>query len=226
MKKYATVFFFIVLGACVSAASAQTDCKVLVRELQGEYTGKCKKGLANGKGTAKGINTYEGSFKDGLPDGKGKYTWSTGEVYTGEWEAGSRNGIGTYWYTENGQRLSEEGLWINDEYMGPAPKPPKVINSVAVFNNSISKEGDGSAIRINIYLGGMDNTDLENFTLAGSSGQQYTAGSGVGFQNVTFPFKAKVSYNTWNQMHTSRYFSSFEFEINDPGIWHVKIYNK
>ncbi|XP_022725529.1 phosphatidylinositol 4-phosphate 5-kinase 7-like isoform X2 [Durio zibethinus] len=37
---------------------------------------------------------YVGGFKEILPNGKGKYTWSDGTVYEGDWEAGKMTGKG------------------------------------------------------------------------------------------------------------------------------------
>ena len=41
--------------------------------------------MANGTGTATGTDSYTGQFKNGYPDGKGKYTWKNGE-YKGKFE--------------------------------------------------------------------------------------------------------------------------------------------
>ncbi|MEI6061185.1 MAG: hypothetical protein WCR72_10775, partial [Bacteroidota bacterium] len=56
----------------------QEKCRVLKPELVGTYEGKCKDGLANGKGIAIGTDRYEGQFTKGFPQGYGTYTWSTG----------------------------------------------------------------------------------------------------------------------------------------------------
>ena len=62
---------------------AQNKCKVLVKEINVQYHGKCKKGLAQGKGKAEGTDTYSGHFKAGYPNGQGTYIWSNGDNYTG-----------------------------------------------------------------------------------------------------------------------------------------------
>jgi hypothetical protein len=41
-------------------------------------------------------NKYEGEFKNGLPDGKGKYSFADGEIYSGEWSKGMPHGLGQY----------------------------------------------------------------------------------------------------------------------------------
>ncbi|KAF9608426.1 hypothetical protein IFM89_009792 [Coptis chinensis] len=42
---------------------------------------------------------YAGSFKGLLPHGKGKYTWSDGTVYDGEWDRGKMTGVGNFCWT-------------------------------------------------------------------------------------------------------------------------------
>jgi len=74
---------------------AQKDCKVLYDGINESYSGSCKKGLAHGKGLAKGIDIYQGNFKKGLPHGQGMYTYSEGDSYSGSWKEGERNGFGT-----------------------------------------------------------------------------------------------------------------------------------
>jgi len=54
----------IVLMAVIQL-SAQNRCKVLKKEISSEYHGKCKKGLAHGKGKADGIDSYYGHFTKG-----------------------------------------------------------------------------------------------------------------------------------------------------------------
>ena len=82
---------------------AQKGCQVLKPEISGTYTGKCKKGLANGKGLAVGTDTYEGRFSKGLPAGRGKYTWADGRVFQGEFKEGIMEGQGTMIYPTAGE---------------------------------------------------------------------------------------------------------------------------
>ena len=104
----------------------QENCKVLNPAISGNYEGKCKNGLASGKGVAIGLDRYEGQFSKGLADGDGTYTWSTGEIYVGEWKAGLRNGTGAYTMYVNGKDSIQSGVWENDKYLGTKPKAPKI----------------------------------------------------------------------------------------------------
>ena len=75
---------------------AQTDCSVLKPGIDSVYFGKCKKGLAHGKGNAIGVDSYIGRFANGLPDGQGTYTWANGDTYSGSWMAGKQHGEGVF----------------------------------------------------------------------------------------------------------------------------------
>jgi hypothetical protein len=68
MVQVAVVLAFITLPAW-----AQT-CRVLDPQLQGSYSGPCVNGLAEGKGVATGISSYEGDFKAGRKHGRGVKT--------------------------------------------------------------------------------------------------------------------------------------------------------
>ena len=41
--------------------------------IEGKYTGDSKKGVAHGNGKSVGIDTFEGKFRKGIPQGKGTY---------------------------------------------------------------------------------------------------------------------------------------------------------
>jgi hypothetical protein len=80
------------------------------------YEGNMKWRKITGKGTMKWgsksgfLNfSYEGEWKDGEMNGKGKLTFSNGDIYEGEFVRGEREGIGTYYYTEKGDVY--KGSW-------------------------------------------------------------------------------------------------------------------
>jgi hypothetical protein len=75
------------------------DCRVRDGYLVGAYEGGCNEHteLAEGKGSAKGANAYEGdfvkgkpdgTFKDGKANGTGKYVSAKGVRYEGEFVNG------------------------------------------------------------------------------------------------------------------------------------------
>ncbi|KPK83525.1 MAG: hypothetical protein AMS27_12600 [Bacteroides sp. SM23_62_1] len=204
---------------------AQEPCRVLIQNLEGEYEGKCKKGLANGKGVARGIDTYTGSFKEGLPHGKGTYVWSTGDVYEGEWKEGLREGLGTFTFKMNEKDTVLSGIWEKDRYIGPVIEKPRVVRKYNIDRVNFFRQGDGYQVEIAFYQGGNLAAGLENFMIVGSSGSEYSVGKSVGFQNVSFPFTCTVNYSIWNAFRTQIFDCDLEFEISQPGHWMVKVYN-
>lgn len=227
MRRTISIVLMVVIAFVYLPAIGQSnkECKVLMPEISQQYKGKCKNGFAHGKGTATGKDTYEGKFEFGLPNGKGTYTWSTGEIHKGEWLNGKREGIGQYFYTKEGTRMVTKGLWIDDEYVGPAPEKPKVIQSIGVERWDFQRQGNGNQITVNFFLNGTSNIDLENFIANPSSGATFVNHGAVGFEGIVFPFTCRITYLSWNKMHTSRTRTSFEFVISQEGRWQVVIHN-
>jgi len=104
-------------------AYSQT-CEVDKESLKGTYVGDCKKNKAHGKGKAVGIDTYEGEFKNGIPDGQGRYTWNNKNVFEGKYLKGLREGKGKMIMKRDGAQDSVvEGFWKKDAYVGKNEKP-------------------------------------------------------------------------------------------------------
>ena len=210
----------------ISLPAQKTDCKVLKHEISEKYDGKCKDGLAHGKGKAVGFDTYEGMFNKGMPSGKGTYTWANGDTYTGEWEQGYRHGEGTLKFKEDGRDSVLTGMWSYDNYVGPFIPKPRVIHQVSVDRYTFRKSGGiKNRVLVNLYQNGMRNIDIENFTIASTSGTLTKLGESTGFDNIIFPVEIKVSYNTWNKVRAVRIYVVFEFEISEPADWVVDIHN-
>jgi hypothetical protein len=217
------VIFIIVLAIGSIAYSQQGDCKVIKPEISASYTGGCKNGLAQGKGVAKGIDSYEGQFNKGLPSGKGKYTWADGTYYDGHWEDGYRQGAGKMVYKDS----TVVGYWKKDKYIGDKWLAPyEVISSTGVTRSTFTQsEGTRQGVRIKILWNGKENKDLTDFNFGYDSGNEYRSGSIYGLDNVKFPLNVKLRYTTWDKMHTSQIPVSFECVINDPGVWDIIILN-
>ena len=206
---------------------AQNECKVLMPEISGSYTGKCKKGLAHGKGLAVGTDTYEGRFSKGLPDGSGKYTWADGRVYEGSWSEGMRDGKGTMIYQRAGKDSIVAGICNFNVYYGPVPLPSyKIIRSRSVVRSSITKINEmGSGVRIGIFLAGNYNVEIENFTMVSDTGEPIMLGQRYGIENAIVPYTVHLRYRTWNYLHTQQHDVFFDFTINEPGTFEVTIHN-
>ncbi len=115
-----------IIGFSVSGFSQ--DCKVSKKELIGEYKGECRKGKAHGKGKATGTDTYEGEFKSGLPEGKGVYTFSNGNIYRGDFKDGKMEGHGSLTYKREGASDSVvTGYWKKDRYYGKYENPYRIV---------------------------------------------------------------------------------------------------
>ena len=118
IKTPAIVFLFL------SFTAYSQTCEVDKESLKGTYTGDCKKNKAHGKGKAVGMDTYEGEFKNGIPDGHGTYTWSNKNVFEGKYIKGLREGKGTMTMKREGAQDSiVEGFWKKDVYIGKNEKP-------------------------------------------------------------------------------------------------------
>jgi hypothetical protein len=118
MRKLILFTFFFITTLFINA---QTDsCKVLLDKISGKYTGECLNGLANGKGKSIGEDTFIGTFKDGLPDGNGKYIFKNGDVFIGNWLKGKKNGKGKFEISINGKKNTINGYWKENEYVGVA----------------------------------------------------------------------------------------------------------
>lgn len=98
-----------------SLANSQT-CTVLDPELQGQYSGSCVNGLADGHARAKGIADFQGMFRAGMKHGAGKKTWPWGDLYEGEYLNDEMTGYGRYSWSSSGPRMGEqyEGQFVSN----------------------------------------------------------------------------------------------------------------
>lgn len=205
---------------------AQAKCKVLVKEIAGSYEGKCKKGLASGKGVAVGTDRYEGRFSEGLPQGEGTYTWSNGDSYTGDWFMGKRHGEGVMTLHNNGKDSIQAGIWQKDMYIGPKPPKPMVLYQTSVDRYTFQKNMSfKSRVLMDFNQNGMRNKGITNFLMSSSSGYETKLGESIGYDEVTFPVTIKVSYTTPNKLNTMPVSVKFEFMISEPGDWVVTLTN-
>lgn len=222
MKKL-LVFFFILSSFSLVA---QSDCVVKVDDLVGTYEGKCKKGLAHGKGLAVGKDTYKGKFKNGYPEGKGTYTYADGSVYKGEFSEGRRDGRGNYEIFVDGKKVLKEGFWEDDVYVGPKKiKPYKVKMKRNIDRFAISRTGDGDRIKIFVKQNGRTNPTVTDVMITANNGDEQSIANSMGYTNVDFPFTCKLRYRTQNKLQTASYEVVFEFEIVKPGNWSVTLHN-
>jgi len=217
------LFFLSVFISARCVYAQQSDCQVTVAEISLSYSGQCKNGLAHGKGIAQGVDHYEGQFIKGKPEGKGLYKWSDGTYYDGQWKNGMQEGKGKMVYRDS----VVTGFWKANKYQGEEQKPAYKITRIRnVGRSTILKSIEsGNGVKIKILLGGTDNTEIEDFSLAYTSGTEYRNIGTYGIQNSSVPLDVTVRYLTWNQLHTAQYEVLFEFTVYDPGTWNVAIAN-
>jgi hypothetical protein len=205
--------------------SQEPVCTVLVKNLQGTYIGDCKKGLAHGKGTAKGIDSYTGYFKKGYPHGKGTYSWAAGDQFEGFWQMGSKEGEGVFRTQIGGKDTIISGIWKDDKYIGPVPLKPEIILNNGAKSITFSRVGDGTTITFMFMQVGNNNSGLSDLITFGSSGTEFTNGPYMGYEKVSFPFTARITYQTQNAFKTGYTTCALEFKISQPGRWDVRINN-
>lgn len=232
MRKFETMAvirktgFIIMFLIMVFGAYAQDSCHVLNPAIQESYEGGCKNGLAHGEGLAKGVDTYQGRFKKGLPDGYGTYNWANGTIYQGDWKKGKRSGRGTYSYSVDGRDTSIIGLWKDDEYIGKEIKHPQVTRSQNIDSYDFRITGGIlERVLISFKQNGSQNTRVDNLMLNSSSGTITQMGQLKGFDNVEFPVTISVRYDTYNKMGTQKINSYIEFVIYEEGDWEVRLKN-
>ena len=147
---------FAISFVLVNMVLAQENCKVLLDSIAGQYNGECKKGLAEGQGTSKGINMYVGEFKKGLPNGTGKYTWANGTVYDGQFKNGLKEGKSVLTiHMPDGRERVQTGYWKKDAYIGEYENPYVVTSRTSgILSVRITpienKAGEGDVLIIQI----------------------------------------------------------------------------
>ncbi len=228
MKKIFLLTAMMTMSLLTTALYCQDACKVLLPRIGDLYTGSCKKGLAEGKGEASGVDKYTGEFKKGLPDGEGTYIWETGEVYKGEWKKGMRNGNGEF-ITKLADRDSVlTGIWKNDNYIGEKNISPYVIGYRSnVGRVTCMKMGDERKyVKYKFSRAGESATfiTITDLLLQGSSGTETITNNFTGFENVQFPFEGKLKFNAPNALNTGTLNCEVRLTINEPGPWLVTIY--
>jgi hypothetical protein len=225
MKTDKMIVVTIVLLGFYSMLNAQNTCKVLKPEISASYTGSCKQGLAEGLGKATGDDYYEGNFVKGLPDGKGTYVWKNGATYTGEWKKGLRNGNGTYSFLSVKKDSILAGKWKNDIYLGnPAVEQYTVDYRNNIGRVSFIRVGDRPYVRYKFSRNGSESLNISNLLMQGSSGSENTSPSFTGFEEVSFPFKGKVSFVAPSSFMTTLINCEVRLTINEPGAWQVTIF--
>jgi len=224
MRKIRLIILVAMIGGLTISTSAQEKCKVLKADIAGEYTGKCKKGLANGQGLSKGENIYNGVFKKGLPNGQGTMAYADGGKYEGRWKNGLKNGEGKYVFKLNGKDTIQDGIWKDDKFIGKKPaKTYKIVRQQSVSRYSIKKMGGNfDRVTVKVSNNGQALSNIRNIT--GSMGNRVDYQGYTVFENISvFPFTCEMRYSVPSKLNTVMIPVEFFFEIFERGDWLVEI---
>ncbi|MBI2731265.1 MAG: hypothetical protein HYX40_11020 [Sphingobacteriales bacterium] len=229
MKKIIAVFFIIP----VLSYSQENKCQVDLPALQGTYTGDCKNEKANGKGKAIGEDMYEGNFKNGLPEGKGKYSWKNGSWFEGNFKEGLMDGTGTmHFITPTNKDSIIEGVWKKGLYNRRYEVAYKIHNktymvaSAVVTSNKSRAEGNEIIITTESVSGGaldmhgeIPKPELNGIDIRKGSFSQRNDVTNTGKRNiyylrdVIFPFRANFRVGT----------EEVEVEFFEASSWKIEI---
>ncbi len=186
------------------------NCTVEKESLKGTYAGDCKKGKAHGKGKAVGADTYEGDFKNGVPDGQGVYTWSNKNMFDGRYVKGLKEGRGTLTFRREGAQDSVvEGYWKKDVYIGQHENAWEVISKTGSVTKVEVEYAPATSERIRIIvtnttggvsaIGGqlpqykVDNVlVIKGFYDRKTSLETHLKSTETTLNDVTFPFRTKL----------------------------------
>jgi hypothetical protein len=129
-KSVSTLACLLATLAIPAAYAASTPtCKVKTPTLVGSYDGGCSGGFASGIGRAAGTDHYEGTFRDGVPDGFGNWSRADGARAEGEFVNGKLNGLAKI-ISPNGDVL--DGRFADSKLTGVGSLTRKGATPVAV----------------------------------------------------------------------------------------------
>lgn len=233
MKRLVGLVVFLVF--CVSLVHAQYNCQVKVKELQGQYNGECKKGLANGEGVAKGTDSYAGRFKKGYPHGFGVYSWANGSNYIGNFTKGKKDGYGLLnTLKPSGELEQDYGLWLADSLM--VPNDPKALfkvkerQGIKLIDPRLSRDKSiKNQIWINFQVNGVPDKSIVMGNATISSGKKIdtkerSLNTLIAFDDVEeFPVTFRLEYQIRKTTHFEMIDCTAEVTLFTPGLWEIDV---
>lgn len=201
------------------------NCKVLMPSISQEYKGECSNGLANGKGEAKGEDSFVGVFKEGFPNGKGKYTFQNGNFFEGNWQMGKKEGEGKFVYFISGKKMVQKGFWLNDEYASIIdPKESFVVtNRTNVPYYNFTKREDNQ----NKLVFSMSSANVKyvpsKFNIKTSSGTTLYGLKELIISDFRLPFHCEIEYLLIKNGVGIN--CNFTFDITKSGNYELQLIN-
>ncbi|HKL67483.1 MAG TPA: hypothetical protein VJ877_06285 [Bacteroidales bacterium] len=211
----------------------QNNCEVRVPELQGQYKGECKKGLAHGEGSARGEEEYVGNFRKGLPHGFGVYFYKNGSTYIGSFKKGKRDGYGLLNDMSSGTKVMHYGLWASGNLAIPDDaRGLYKVDSYKGVKMVIPEVQMGNEYRNQIFIKftekGVPTKTATILDYEISSGEYVenidrTLNREIQFDNIEeFPVTLKLEY-IYKQVDWRNQNCEFEVTLFTPGIWTIKL---
>jgi hypothetical protein len=225
MEKLSMLICVLLISVSYAFSQHDSTCKVLLSAISGEYQGACRNGLAHGKGTARGEDTYTGRFSDGLPDGKGKYVYRNGNSFTGYWIKGIKHGSGKFQYVNEGKVFVLKGYWQNGEFAGKTDPEEfyRVTGKTGIENYTfVKKEGNENQVKISFESLMMKNIP-KDLKINISSGRQLQMNKDFIIDQYRCPVNCTIHF----VVQTAGGFRQCElmFEILQQGNYEVLITN-
>lgn len=220
------IYYSLVFNVADTFESTK-DCKVLVSSIDDQYDGDCKKGKAEGMGTAKGEDTYQGEFKKGYPHGQGRYIWADGNFFSGEFKKGLKDGYGELVVKRPNQLDSiVVGYWKEDNYVGRYENAYDIGNNKNIRRVRINKVAE-TPNQVQVFVVTPEGFPIPLEAIEGRDQMnQKTAFTAefMGWPQVAFPLSnARISYQFRSMDGIGIRDCFAEFSINSPGSWEVNI---
>jgi len=174
----------------------------------------CQFNHINAQTKTQSASTYVGDQKNGIPDGMGVLTDTSGNVFKGNFKKGKKEGYGELTYkTVFDKDSTLVGYWKKDQFVGYYEYPFKIISkSYMISNASISVEPanpSGNIIEVSVesvsggsatLSGEMPKPTLTDYTFNQGSFQEMFPRTNQQkrniyiFQNVIFPVQAVFKF--------------------------------
>ncbi|MBS0001384.1 MAG: hypothetical protein KFF73_20530 [Cyclobacteriaceae bacterium] len=244
MKCEAVFIFFSILIVAAGFPAIGQECRVLPAPISKDYEGDCRKGLAEGKGIARGKDvTYEGDFRKGMPHGEGILKFADGRTFEGQWRNGEIYGYGEF---RNSSGEVKQGYYKGTieefRYMGEdksALPGYRILDTERLENANytfVNSDPQGRRITIKIFENNIRTiTHFEILEITGGVIQLVTNAGGrlnAEIEKVDFPVTIGIRYiipygtqdtklpGNVDNMNSPRI---MRFTIMEPGTWTVTI---
>ncbi|MEQ9403100.1 MAG: hypothetical protein RIM99_05900 [Cyclobacteriaceae bacterium] len=210
----------IIIAGAISPV--QQSCQVNKYELKGKYTGDCVNGVANGTGTAEGIDSYTGEFKKGWPHGEGTYTYSNNDVYVGSFKKGLRHGKGELRTTIQAKDTVIVGRWRDDDLIVQQQKAYEIVRNNNIDKVVVSRVSESGGRVEFVFMNPRGRNSPDDIRIISDSGSYNSGTSNNNFiYEIDFPVYINLQYSMTTGLGTSVLRCILEMKIYEPGSYRV-----